>query len=124
MPEIITTPQSLVQTTNGKRFYVFSGVIDVTSSEITMIDINNIGERDIKLHLELGTTSSANSDFILKLKSNGSIVYNGMLNSSSGLYAGNNDYKFILPANTSLVITLQSTSATQEWTVAGHGKYV
>jgi len=53
MPEIITTPQSLVQTTNGKRFYVFSGSINV-SSETTMLDINNIGERDILLYLEVG----------------------------------------------------------------------
>jgi len=74
MPEIITTPQSLVQTTNGKRFYVFSGSIDV-SSETTMLDINNIGERDILLYLEVGFDNQTTNNPTLRVKSNGIIIY-------------------------------------------------
>jgi len=122
MPEIITTPHALVQTTNGKRFYVFSAPINVTSSETTMIDIDNIGERDIKLHLEIGPATTSSSVFTLKIKSNGSTIYNEA-NADSAIRV-QNDYRFILPANTSLAVTLKSSSASVVWTVACYGKYL
>jgi len=122
MPEIISTPHALVQTASGKRFYVFSAPINVTSSETTMIDIDNIGERDIKLHLEMGPLTTSSSIFTLKVKSNGSTIYNEA-NADSAIRV-QNDYKFVLPANTSFAVTLQSSSASVVWTVACYGRYL
>ena len=125
MPEIITTPNAFVQTTNGKRFYAFSGEKAVTSAETSMINNDNIGERDIMLHIEVGSYEFSSVDFILRIKSNGILIYNTAFNNSWQNYPlGHDEIKLILPANTSLEITLQGVSSTVNWTVACYGKYL
>jgi hypothetical protein len=123
MPEIITTPNALVQTTNGKRFYAFSGQITV-SGETTMLDIDNIGERDIRFNLEIGFDQQTSNNPTLRVKSNGIIVYINESGATGGNYLlGYNELKLILPANTSLEITLEN-SGSQPATVAVYGKYL
>jgi len=125
MPEIISTPKSLVQTMNGKRFYVFSGLITVTTAETAMIEIDNIGERDIFIKFELGIANLDGADTYLKVKSNGIIIYqNSIANTGTEYGSGYDEIKLILPANTSLDFTLQRSGSTDGYTVAGHGKYL
>jgi len=125
MPEIISTPNALVQTNNGKRFYVNSGVISVTTDETTMISINDIGERDIMIGILLGCGADNASNVTVKVKNNGTIIYdNDYANASSNYVYGFNPLNFIIPANTSLEITLESVSASLEWTVSAYGKYL
>jgi len=125
MPEIITTPQALVQTTNGKRFYVYSGVTAVSSAETELIDVENIGERDILLSFRVGAQTNSGSTFLLKIKSNDITVYQTILNIDDHVKPyGFDSYNQILPANSKLTITLTSSSATVNWTLSGHGQYV
>jgi hypothetical protein len=122
MPEIIATPHALVQTNSGKRFYVFSGEIAV-SGETTMIDIDNIGERDIKVTFELGTGSVTSADCIQRVKSNGIVIYHNETTQGGTTGQGYNELKLVLPANTSLTFTLEQ-SGSYIWTIAGYGKFV
>jgi len=124
MPEIITTPNALVQTTNGKRFYVYSGLVAVTSSETTMISIDNIGERDIFMGVEIGIQAYTGSDGLLIVKSNGATIYNYAFDNIGGIGGGWNEVKLILAANTSLEITLTMAAGSHNWTVACYGKYL
>jgi len=122
---IISTPNALVQTTNGKRFYVYSGVVSVPNSETALISIDNIGERDIKISFQLGSDNQNTDEFDLLVKSNGIIIFNLEVGNTGQPYAnGTGEYKFILPANSSLEVTLESSSANRNWTVTGHGKYL
>jgi len=122
----IATPQSLIQTTNGKRFYVFSGQLTVTSAEISMINVDNIGERDIIINLEMGSAEVTTVDFTIRVKINSVVVYiDSISNAGEQSMSGYNELKFICPANTSLDITLQSNSAANRtMTIMGHGKYL
>jgi len=125
MPEIISTPHALVQTTNGKRFYVYSGVVSVSSSETSMIDIANIGERDILIHLELGVDSVSSPDLTIRVKSNDITIFINKYDNLGLIYGGNSTkLKFILPANTKFEVTLILASSSFNMSVAGHGKFV
>jgi len=127
MPEIIRTPTALVQTTNGKRFYVFSGRTTVSTTETTMISINDIGERDILFKFQMGASDADTDPVLLKIKSNGVDIFKSLFSNTEQEYPyGHTETKLILPASTSLVITLQlgGGSNTVEFTIAAHGKYL
>jgi len=127
MPEIISTPNALVQTTNGKRFYFYSGSIGVTTTETEMLAIENIGERDIFLKFQLGSMATSSIDTNLRVYSNGIVVFHTSYSISMVEYINDSGlFEFVLPSNTKLQITLEngSGSSTIGWTVAGHGKYV
>jgi len=126
MTESISTPNALVQTQNGKRFYVYSGQITAAGSgiETTMVDIANIGERDVKLHLEYGHLVPTSADVVTRVYINDIIIYIFVWGDTGGSYGamfGGPD--LIIPANCKLVITFAS-SGTPVWAVAGSGKYV
>lgn len=125
MPEIITTPNALVQTTNGKRFYVNSGIVSVDNTETAVVDIDNIGERDIRLNVNTLLGGPATDDMAMKLKINGLIIYSGVFNNiqtESIHYA----LPFIIPANSSLIITFQNVTDTssQNVGVSCYGRYL
>ena len=127
MPEIISTPNALVQTTNGKRFYVYSSTVTVTAAETEMIGIANIGERDIFLKFQVGCLAASSIDTDLKVYANDIVIYHNVILASAAEYINDvGRYEFIIPSNTKLQITLENTSGTSSfpWTVAGHGKYV
>jgi len=123
MPEIITTPNALVQTTNGKRFYVFSGNVTVDTNETVLLDIDNIGERDIKILFELGNDYTAAASILIKIKSNGVIVYSTKGTDFNQLMR-HADIRLILPANTSLTVTYELGGGSGAFNLAGHGKYL
>jgi len=126
MPEIISTPNALVQTTNGKRFYVFSGSIAVTTSEIPFIDIDNIGERDVKINLELGCGDNLGADNpFLRIYINDIVVYHTLYNNAHlENPSGFDEIRFIVPANTSFKVTMKMNANTYDYTIMGHGKYL
>jgi len=117
------TPTSLQTTLNNGAFYVYSGPIAVGSSETTMLSINDIGKRDIFFCVEAGGTSSSTDDFTIKVFVNGQAVF-GQRFEESTVSADGNDLKFIIPANTSVEVTLQSSSGTRTWYIAGYGNYL
>jgi len=127
MPEIISTPHALVQTTNGKRFYVYSSLVTVTATETDMIAIANIGERDIFLKFQIGSLKASGIDTELRVYSNDVIIYQTVFLTSGVEYINDvGQYEFIIPSNTKLVITLENATGSDStpWTVSGHGKYV
>jgi len=121
-----TTAISAVElktTQSNKQFYIYSGLIQVTGSEVTMISINDIGQRDILICLTVGCEDNSSTDTLLKVKSNGTIIFND-ISDHTAQYPLNEEYKFILPANTSLEVTMESTGANVDWTVAAYGYYL
>jgi len=124
MTESISTPNALVQTQNGKRFYVNSGLVGVDNTETSVIDIANIGERDIKLIINPIIGDDANDNMVMKLKNNGIIIYRTTYYHQAAnfiMYA----LPFIIPANTSIVITFQNIDSTShDVGVSCYGKYL
>jgi len=124
MPEIISTPNALVQTTNGKRFYVNSGIVSVDNTETAVIDISNIGERDIKLIVNPILTSASGDDMAMRVKNNGLIIYQSRYDVQHALYIPY-PIAFIIAANTSLAITFTNNDASvHDVGVSCYGKYL
>jgi len=124
MPEIVSTPNALVQTTNGKRFYVYSGIVNVDNTETSLVDINNIGERDIKLHINPCLTNDSSDEMTMKVKVNGIIIYQSIYAATKAIEAPL-PIILIIPANTSLDITFDASDASVHPVgVACHGKYI
>jgi len=123
-----TTTVSAVElkpTQNNKAFYVYSGEITVSTSAVTMISVNDIGKRDIILCLEVGFDSQTTNNPTIIVKSNGATIYHNESGATGGAYmTGYNELKFILPANTSLEVTLELSSGSQPATVAGYGYFL
>ena len=118
----ISTPQALVQTANGKQFYVFSDPISVDTSEITLLDIDNIGSRDIFISFEFGNDETADQSGTIRIKSDGNTVLQRI---SRQYYAQNwNVRGIIIPRNSSLTVTAQQSTNTSNWTVVCFGKYL
>jgi hypothetical protein len=120
------TPTSLQTTSNDKAFYIYSGLIDVTSTETTMFSVNDIGRRDILFCLEAGCSSTLSSNNpTIKIKVNDQIIFQNTANqvhAESGIDIG--EIKLIIPANTSLEVTLTINTGTHDFTVAGYGYYL
>ena len=116
---------TLNSTLDGKHFYVYSGELTVTTSETSMIDIPNIGERDIRLYLEVGNDVINSSDTMIQVKSNGQVIYKSHSNVTYPYYIlGHDEIKLILPAYTSLEVTMSLSGGTGDFNIAGHGDYL
>jgi len=127
IPSSIATVSAveLKPTQNNKAFHVYSGVIGVAGTDTTMISINDIGKRDIIFCMELGIDSTSSADVTMKVKSNGVVIYVNKFDNQGSIYGADTpDLKFILPANTSLEVTLLNASGTFNMTVAGYGYYL
>jgi hypothetical protein len=116
---------ALKPTQNNKAFYIYSGIIDVGTSETTMISINDIGKRDVLFCCEVGVDSTSSADLTLTVKSNGSTIFINKFDNQGSIYGADTpSLKFILPANTSIEVTLKSASSSFDMTVAGYGYYM
>tara|TARA_R110000823_G_scaffold302940_1_gene424223 strand:- start:222 stop:614 length:393 start_codon:yes stop_codon:yes gene_type:complete len=122
----IVTPQSLIQTQNGKQFYIFSGEQTVTSVENFFINIDNIGERDIEIALEIANANNLGSDNLTTtVYINDIVVHRDLINNTySQNLLGFNELRLIIPANTSLKVGLVVNANSYNYTIAGHGKYL
>ena len=115
----------LQTTQNNRAFYVYSGEVTVDTSETTMISVNDIGKRDILLCLEIGFDNQTTNNPTVRVKSNGQTIYHNEAGATGGQYmTGYNEIKLILPANTSLEVTLELSSGSQPATIAGYGYYL
>jgi len=125
MTESISTPNALVQTTNGKRFYVNSGLVSVDNTETSVIDIDNIGERDIRLNLNPVLTVSSGDQMTMRIYNNGIITFVCLLNKAGDNLTLENIARFIFPSNTSLKITFQNNDASAHNVgISCYGKYL
>jgi len=130
MPEIITTPHALVQTNDGKRFYVNSGLVSVDNTETAVVDINNIGERDIKLSINpIIDFDSSGDNMTLRVKSNSVIIYQALYDFRDGYLTTpmqGGAIHFIIPSNTLLQITFVNStdSSAHDCGVSCYGKFV
>ena len=70
-----------------------------------------------------GLVGGSGDDFIIKVKVNGQVIF-GQRMEESTVIADGNDLKFIIPANCSLEVTLESSSGSRTWYVAGYGNYL
>jgi len=121
----VVSAVTLNPTNNNKAFYIYSGEITVDGSETTMISVNDIGKRDIIFCFEIGTKGFSANDTHMKIKSNGSIILTSAWDDSYHKnLLGFNEVKLILPANTSLEITLEGDGGSVLWTIAGYGYYL
>jgi len=124
MTESISTPNALVQTQNGKRFYVNSGLVAVDDTETAVVDIANIGERDIKIKINPILVDQGNDEMTMKVKSNGIIIFQQTYDNTFNT-TWHGIMKFIMPSNTSFQVTFDNSDATAHNVgVSCYGKYV
>ena len=122
------SPVRLQKTQNDRAFYVYSGLQNVDNNETTMISIADIGKRDIFIAFEIGSNTLSSDDIVIRYKVNGAEIYVSKT-ASSFVGGGQNGYdetRFIIPANTSLEITIQNVtdSSSLPFYVAGYGNYL
>ena len=122
----IITPESLIQTQNGEKFYAYSGIKTVTSSGIDMINIANIGERDIELFLELSNAANLGTDNpVLIVYANEEIIFQEITNNTYMQYPqGYNELRLIIPANTSLRVHMTINANSYDYCVGLTGNYL
>jgi hypothetical protein len=129
-PSAITAvrPSSLQPTQNNRAFYVYSGEVDVDENETTAISIADIGKRDIFIAFEVGSDTLSSDDIRVRFKVNGENIY---VSKNPSAYVGGNqsgydELRMIIPANTSLEVTLQNVTdnSTLDFYVAGYGNYL
>jgi len=124
MPEIISTPTALVQTQNGKRFYVNSGEIGVVNADTHILNIANIGERDIIFKMNPFMDSVTTDNLYMKVKNNGVVIYDIVFDNQRSVDISS-PIHFIIPANTSLEILMANqTSTSRNVGVSCYGKYI
>ena len=128
IPSSITATSAvrLNPTQNNKSFYVYSGLQGVTTSETTLISINDIGKRDIFIAFEIGSDEATSVDSFVRIKVNGETVIGNRLNNNYQAYAyGFDELRMIVPANTSLEVTIEMDSGgTIPHYVSGYGTYL
>lgn len=111
-------------TQNNKAFYVNSGLIGVNNSETTVISINDIGKRDMLFCINPIFTTNDSDNVSLKLKNNGTIIYQAFYDIQNSLHT-TLPLHFIIPANTSIEITMENAdSSTHQMGISAYGYYL
>jgi len=124
MTESISTPNALVQTTNGKRFYVNSGIVAVIDSNTAVISIDNIGERDIIFKINPIVTSVSTDNMYLTVRNNSIDIYQATFDTQRSVDVSS-PIHFIFAANTSLeILFANQTSTPRNAGVSCYGKYL
>ena len=127
-----TTPSSIATVSavrlnpilTNTAFYINSGLVSADNTETTVISVNDIGKRDIILWINPILASGGGDDMTMKVKNNGSIIYQTRyLNQSQD----NLTYPicFIIPANTSVEVTFTNVdSSSHDVGVSAYGYYL
>jgi len=124
MTESISTPTALVQTQDGKRFYVNSGEIGVVNADKHVINIANIGERDIIFKMNPFMDAVTTDNMYMKVKLNGVVIWDMVFDNQRSVDISS-AFNFIIPANTSLEILMANqTSTSRNVGVSCYGKYI
>jgi len=117
----------LKTTQNNKAFFINSGLIGADNTETTVISVDSVGKRDILICINPIMTSLTDDDMTMKIKNNGSIIYQALYDiAGSSLQSANNQpLHFIIPANTSIEITFtNSDSTSHDVGVSAYGYYL
>lgn len=125
-PSSITTVSAvrLNPTLTNLQFYINSGLIGADNTETTVISVNDIGKRDILLCINPILTSLGSDNMTMKVKNNGSIIYQSIWDEQSQLHIGPSLH-CIIPANTSIEITFTNSDATSHNIgVSAYGYYL
>mgnify|MGYP003643958236 CR=1 FL=1 len=120
------TPESLIQTNKGEKFFSYSGVQTIDSAGTDMINIDNIGERDIELFVEIGCATNLSSDNMqFTVLMNELIIFQNLTNQvHTETLSGYNELRLIISANSSLRINLSVNTNSYPFTVAVTGNYL
>ena len=120
------TPESLIQTRNGKKFFSYSGLKSVTSAGIDMLNIENVGDRDIECFLELANADNLGSDNpIIKIFMNEQIIFQDIANNTYQQYPqGYNEIRFIISAHSSLRVHMTINANTYNYNVMLTGNFL
>jgi len=115
----------LKPTQSNKQFYINSGLIGANNTETTVISVDSVGKRDILFCLNPILTSLGTDDMTMKVKNNGSIIYQCIWNNQTAheLFG---PVHFIMPANTSIEVTFENEtgSSSHDVGVSAYGYYL
>ena len=101
----------LTPTTNNQAFYINTGLISADNTETTVLSVNDIGKRDILFCVNPIAASAGSDDMRMKVKNNGSIIYQTVYNIQQSDHVIT-PIHFIIPANTSIEITFTNADST------------
>lgn len=111
-------------TQNNKAFFVNSGLISVDNTETTVISVNDIGKRDILFCINPILTTNDTDDMTMKVKNNGSIIYQSLYNNQNAA-TDHGPIHFIIPANTNIEVTFTNVdSSSHNVGVSCYGYYL
>jgi len=111
-------------TQNNKAFFINSGLISADNTETTVISVNDIGKRDILFCINPILTTATADEMTIKVKNNGSLIYQRIERRAYPDYLGTPIY-FIIPANTSLEITFTNADASShDVGISAYGYYM
>ena len=107
-----------------KDILVFHKEKIIEGGEVILLDENNTFY-NIRLYLEVGNDVINSSDTMIQVKSNGQVIYKSHSNVTYPYYIlGHDEIKLILPAYTSLEVTMSLSGGTGDFNIAGHGDYL
>jgi len=122
---IAVSAVELKATQSNKQFYIYSGLIAADNTETTVISVRDIGQRDILFCLNPILTSLGTDDMTMKVKNNGSIIYQCIWNNQTAheLFG---PVHFIFSANTSIEVTFENEtgSSSHDVGVSAYGYYL
>lgn len=126
IPSSITAVSAvrLIPTQNNKAFFINSGLIAADDTETTVISVNDIGKRDIILWINPILTSASGDNMTMKIKNNGSIIYQAIYDAQ---HSNHLMYPkcFIIPANTNIEVTFTNVDSTSHNVgVSAYGYYL
>jgi len=110
-------------TINNTAFFINSGLISADNTETTVISVNDIGKRDIVMWFNAMLTTNDGDSMTMKVKNNGSIIYQTVYDNQSNIHAIP-AICFIIPANTSIEVTFTNYDATShDVGISAYGYY-
>jgi len=113
----------LSPTIDNTAFYVNTGLISANNTETTVMSINDIGKRDIIFWINPILTTSNSDDMTMKVKNNGSIIYQAAYANQQQEYI-TYPICFIIPANTNIEITFTNAdSSSHDVGISAYGYY-
>ena len=119
-----STTGGLNSTLNGKHFYVNSGLVSVNNNETAVLDIPNIGERDILFCINPFIALNTSDNITMKVKNNDVVIYETVYDASY-FHTYGNSLHFIIPASTNIEITFTNSDASSHNVgVSAYGDYL
>jgi len=126
IPSSITTVSAvrLNPILTNTAFYINSGLIGANNTETTVISVNDVGKRDIIIWMNTIFTSESGDNMTMKVKNNGSIIYQAVHDTQNSLSLGS-PICFIIPANTSIEVTFTNVNSTSHNVgISAYGYYL